>query len=168
MTEPPAVRLRPVAEIRAQADAVVSRLSEELARLLPTAQVDHIGATALPDGWTKGDVDLSVRVPAADFAAAVTVLRRRFDVAQSANWTATFASFSDDSGELPVGLQVYVIGSETDFLLPLRDRMRADPALRQAYDRAKRQAAAAGAEAYWAAKNDLLRAVVAEISREPG
>jgi GrpB-like predicted nucleotidyltransferase (UPF0157 family) len=44
--------------------------------------VHHIGATAMPFGHTKGDVDVNVRVEATTFTAVVTVLRERFDVAQ--------------------------------------------------------------------------------------
>src|SRR5262249_15549933 len=92
------VELKPVSEVRPQAERVVSRVFARLAALLPDAELHHIGATALPTGVTKGDVDVLVRVPAAGFPAAVAALRRDFAVKQPDNWTAEFASFGDDAG----------------------------------------------------------------------
>ena len=119
----------------------------------------------MPDGLTKGDVDLSLQVSASGFDAAVETLREHFDVAQPHNWTATYASFSDESRALPVGLQVAVIGSPDDFLVALRDLMRSDASLLHEYDSVKREAAALGPDGYWAAKNAFLEPIVAQIAR---
>ncbi len=132
---------------------------------MPDCQIEHIGATSLPDGVTKGDVDVNIRVPAARFAEAVEILGRRYDVAQPDNWSETFASFADPARALPVGLQVTVIGSHDDFLVPLRDLMRTDADLRHEYERCKRDAAGLGPDGYWAAKNELLTRVRAQIAR---
>jgi GrpB-like predicted nucleotidyltransferase (UPF0157 family) len=119
----------------------------------------------MPDGMTKGDVDINVRVEASRFAETVDLLEQRFDIAQPGNWSPTFASFSDPLRALPVGLQVTVIGSPDDFLVALRDRMRADAELRHEYDRVKRDAAALGPDGYWAAKNTFLEPIVTQIAR---
>jgi GrpB-like predicted nucleotidyltransferase (UPF0157 family) len=119
----------------------------------------------MPDGVTKGDVDLNIRVPPNNFAGAVDLLRQRYDIAQPGNWSPTYASFSDPSRALPVGLQVTVIGSADDFLVPLRDLMRSDAGLRHEYDRVKRDAAGLGPDGYWAAKNAFLEPIVAQIAR---
>ncbi len=120
----------------------------------------HIGATSLPFGHTKGDVDVNVRVGEAQFPAVVNALGKRLAVAQPENWTAAFASFSTNAYALPLGVQVTVIGSSDDFLLALRDRMRADASLLRRYDDMKVAAASGGADAYWKAKDALLREVL--------
>jgi GrpB-like predicted nucleotidyltransferase (UPF0157 family) len=164
------VILRPTEELRGRADVVAEALRGELARLLPRAEVEHIGATAHPAGWTKGDVDLSVVVPADGFDDAVAALKDRFAVAQPENWTSTFASFSVDDRDLPVGLQLAVKGSGSDFLVALRDLLRDRPDLLEAYDDAKRAAAADGREAYWQAKDaflaDLLHTHLPDVRRD--
>jgi GrpB-like predicted nucleotidyltransferase (UPF0157 family) len=129
--------------------------------------VHHIGATSLPFGHTKGDVDVNVRVEEAQFPQLVAALRERLAVGQPENWTPGFASFSSDAYRLPLGVQVTSIGSKDDFLLFLRDRMRADPELLRRYDAAKVANATAGAEAYWFAKNELLQDVLAEFGALP-
>lgn len=155
------VVLQPVSEVASLADKIVAEVATELRTLLPDCEVEHIGATALPDGVTKGDVDVNIRVPASSFERAVEMLTAQFAVAQPQNWTPTYASFSDPDRALPLGLQVTVSGSPDDFLVLLRDLMRTDPALRRNYERCKTQAAQLGRKGYWEAKNrmfqDLLR-----------
>jgi GrpB-like predicted nucleotidyltransferase (UPF0157 family) len=140
-------------------DAVLAELRRELAVLAPDVVVEHIGATSMPDGFTKGDVDVNLRVDRERFDHVVAALSTRFDVAQPQNWTGTFASFSDTRGGVPVGIQVTAEGSDDDFLVALRDRMRADPEVRHQYDAIKRANAGAGRDAYWRAKDDFLRRV---------
>ena len=83
----------------------------------------------------------------------------------SARWRANSpipcirASFSAGGYALPLGIQVTVIGSPDDFLLTLRDRMRADPELLRRYDELKVASAAGGAQAYWEAKDRFLQAL---------
>jgi GrpB-like predicted nucleotidyltransferase (UPF0157 family)/predicted kinase len=159
------VVLTPTNELVAIADEIVAELEKLLCELVPACQVEHIGATSMPDGVTKGDVDVNVRVSADDFPHAVEALRGMFRVAQPDNWTSTFASFSDPHHALPVGLQLTVIGSSDDFLVALRELMRTDAALRHEYDRRKREAASLGPDGYWAAKNALLTELRGQIAR---
>jgi GrpB-like predicted nucleotidyltransferase (UPF0157 family) len=154
------MELQDVAELAEQADAVVERFRRDTTDLLHGAEVHHIGATSMPFGRTKGDVDVNVRVDARDFAAVVTALREHYDVAQPENWTPEFASFSTDRYSLPFGIQITVIGSDNDHLLALRDRMRADPELLRRYDECKAAAASAGPAGYWEAKNAFLQATL--------
>lgn len=154
------MELREVAEIAQQAEEVVEQFRRDTAASLHGAEVHHIGATAMPFGRTKGDVDVNVRVDARAFADVVAALRENYDVAQPENWTPEFASFSTDRYSLPFGIQVTVIGSPNDHLLSLRDRMRADPELLRRYDECKAAAASAGPDGYWEAKNAFLQAVL--------
>ena len=160
------VRLRAVEEIAPLAQEVVSSFRQDSADILGT-EVHHIGATAIPFGHTKGDVDVNVRVDEAAFALLVPALRERLEVAQPENWTPTFASFSTDRYPLPLGVQVTVIGSADDFLLELRERMLARPELLHEYDRLKVLAAPQGATAYWNAKNAFLQKLLADSAAVP-
>jgi GrpB-like predicted nucleotidyltransferase (UPF0157 family) len=151
------VSLFDVADVRDEAAAIVAAFEAEWRARLGGAEVHHIGATSLPAGRTKGDVDVNVRVRADDFATVVDALAERLDVAQPENWTATFASFSAPGHTRPLGVQVTVIGSDSDFLLALRDRLRRDPELLRRYDELKAEAAGGGADAYWQAKDRFLQ-----------
>lgn len=155
------MKLRPVADVVAAANELVEGFRRDAAPLLAGAEVHHIGATSFGHGWTKGDVDVNVRVEPDRFDELVAALRSRYEVAQPQNWTPTFASFT--TGDL--GIQVTAIGSDDDYLLYLRDRLRDDPELRTRYDAIKAGAAPAGADAYWRAKDAFLRSLLAERPR---
>jgi GrpB-like predicted nucleotidyltransferase (UPF0157 family)/predicted kinase len=161
------VMLTPVGKVAAVADKIVADFEKLLRPLLPRCGIEHVGATAMPDGVTKGDVDINIRVLPDDFGLVVDALRHRggFQDAQPHNWSESYASFSDASRVLPVGLQVTVAGSPDDFLVPLRDLMRRDAELRRQYDRVKRDAAPLGPDGYWAAKNAFLTEVRAQMAR---
>jgi GrpB-like predicted nucleotidyltransferase (UPF0157 family) len=125
--------------------------------VIGAAELHHIGATSLPFGSTKGDVDVNVRVDPERFDAVVEALGARLPEAQRQNWTPGFASFSAPGYELPLGVQVTAIGAKDDFLLALRDRMRDDPETLRRYDEVKRDAAPLGQEEYWRRKDVFLR-----------
>jgi len=153
------VTLLNVGDVKDAAADVVAAFAAEWHGRLGDAEIHHIGATSLPSGRTKGDVDINVRVAEKHFAAVVEELAAHLPVAQPENWTPTFASFSAPGYRLPLGIQVTVIGSADDFLLALRDRLRADPHLLRRYDEVKAAAARGGADAYWQAKDRFLQAL---------
>ncbi len=126
--------------------------------LLPTATIRHIGSTAVPGALTKGDLDLLVSVPAAQFEAAVGAVRARYAVNQPENWTATFASFREDPvGEVPVGVQVVVAGSDDERLfLEWPERLAADADLLAEYNALKLGRRGADPDDYIAAKGEFI------------
>jgi GrpB-like predicted nucleotidyltransferase (UPF0157 family) len=153
------VELRAVAEFAERAEAIVAQLGEEISALAPGTSTDHVGATALPTGLTKGDIDIAISVSEEQFHPFVLMLRRRYEVAQPQNWTETYASFTVAGLGVPVGIQVAVAGSQDDFLVPLRDLMRSEPELLAAYTDCKERAAALDDRGYWEAKDRFLRDV---------
>jgi GrpB-like predicted nucleotidyltransferase (UPF0157 family) len=150
------VELRPVESLASEIDPALTELRRELEVLAPGVEVEHIGASSMPDGLTKGDVDVNLRVDTDRFDPVVVALSTRFDIAQPLSWTGTYASFSDTHRGVPIGIQVTVEGSDADFLVALRDRLRDDPELRRRYDAVKRENAPAGRDAYWRAKDEFL------------
>jgi len=161
------VDLKPVSEVMPRAQRVVGRVFARLGALLPEAELHHIGATALPRGVTKGDVDVLVRVSAAGFAKAIDVLREHFGIRQPENWTQQFASFGDDTGqELPLGVQLVVKDSEDDFLLFLHDYLLRNGDALDEYSRLKAEHAHEGPQAYWKAKDAFLKRILASRNED--
>ena len=145
-----------------QVERLLAQLAPQLRGLLPGADIEHIGATAISGAITKGDVDVTVRVNPAEFRAAADTLAAHFAIKQRENWTADFASFGDDTGfELPVGVQLVARDSEADQFVFLRDYFIANPEALADYNRLKIRRAADGADAYWNAKNDLFAKILA-------
>ena len=150
----------PEEENREAVAAAFEAHRDAILELLPGAQIEHVGATAVPGALTKGDLDLLVRVPRDEFEAAVTVLRERYAVNQPQNWTAEFASFEQQpAGEIPVGVQLVIAGGSDDALfLEWRERLRSDADLRGRFNAFKRRQSGAGPDEYIEAKAQFIEA----------
>jgi GrpB-like predicted nucleotidyltransferase (UPF0157 family) len=134
-------------------NALVVQEARRIMRLLPYADVHHVGSTAIPKSLTKGDVDLNVRVPRDQFHEAVSALRRVYDVNQLENWSDDFASFKDDdSFLLKFGVQLTVRGSQDDVFLAIRELFLGNRNLVKEYDDLKRSFDGKSMDDYWAAK----------------
>jgi GrpB-like predicted nucleotidyltransferase (UPF0157 family) len=157
----PAIVLKKAGDLAPAVRRVLDVLMPQLRSLLPGAELHHIGATALPNALTKGDIDVLARVSKTAFPPAVEALRRCFSVRQPENWTPEFASFGDDTTELPLGIQVAVRDSPSDFLLFLHEHFLANPEAVEEYNRLKLAHAADETDGYWQAKNQFLAKILA-------
>jgi GrpB-like predicted nucleotidyltransferase (UPF0157 family) len=145
--------------LHAVATASFEQERARIGRALPGAVVEHIGATAIAGAWSKGDIDLLVRVPAVRFADAVAALRSLYAPHQLENWSATFASFVLPGAA--VGAQLVASGGpeDTEFLR-FRERLSSEPALLAEYNDLKRSHEGGSEEEYRAAKGAFVRRVV--------
>lgn len=108
------VNFKPQSVFSAQARETFDKERSKLFKLLPKADIHHIGSTAIPNAMTKGDLDLQVRVDKDDFSKAVGQLKELYKINQPDNWTENYASFKDDERDMPVGVQLTIRGSYDD------------------------------------------------------
>lgn len=135
----------------------------ELAGLLPDAQLEHVGSTAVPGGWTNGVVDIQVRVEKKQFAAAQAILGKRFGVEVAAGngkpAKDNLAIFRDPEGN--TRLYLTAIGGDGDDLREKRDLMRGHPLLRERYDAVRRRHNRGDESAYQTAKDRFWKVLLA-------
>jgi len=160
------IRIRPAAELGQETRAAIELHRELLLVLVPDAEVEHVGSTAVPGALTKGDLDLVVRVDQASFPTAIGMLNSHYAVHQPKNWTRTLASFKDPSSRRPeVGVQLVVAGSADDRLFgPFRDALIRDPALLAQYNELKRRLDGSDYEHYTERKGKFIERVLREIN----
>jgi len=117
-----------------------------------------MGSTAVPGLLTKGDLDLLVRVPAAQFDEAVVALESRYSIHQPENWTEAYASFAaPEEDDPPVGVQLVAAGSESDLaFVCARRALRSRPELVERLNALKRSFEGGDPEAYVAAKGEFF------------
>lgn len=133
--------------------AAVLRHTARIASLLPPgAEIEHVGATAVPGSLTKGDIDLVVRVRAEDFAAADRALATLLPRNTGSYRSAEFASFADGQAKPELGVQLVVKGSALDVFGAFRDALLADAALIESYNDLKRSWDGLEMDAYRSAK----------------
>lgn len=124
--------------------------------MLPKADVQHVGSTAIAQGLTKGDLDLQVRVPVQDFQTALEKLGRVYAPNAGSVRTDSFASFKDEHEDMAVGIQLCVKGSQHDVFWKIRDVMIQHPSFREQYDALKRRFDGHPMEAYRRAKEEFF------------
>ena len=114
-------------QAREAAERLFETVRRDLHAILPaTAEVLHVGATAVPGCLTKGDLDVVVRVRRLDFEAAQTALAACFPRNRGSTRTAEFAAFEDEKQTPHLGVQLTVKGGAFDvfhrFAAALRGR----------------------------------------------
>ncbi len=129
--------------------------------MLPaSADIRHIGATAVPGCLTKGDLDIVVRVAAADFATADVVLAARFARNTGSTHTDTFSAFEDADTSPHLGVQLAVAGSPDDCFHTFAEALRRDPHLLTEYNILKQGFDGQPMDVYRAAKSAFIERVL--------
>ncbi len=119
------VRFLKTTDISEKIDELFKSEKQKLHGLLPDADIEHVGGTAVPGLISKGDLDINIRVRPEDFEKAKKVLETIYEINQPENWSKGFASFKDDAREL--GIQVTAIGSLEDYFVAQRDYLKSHP-----------------------------------------
>lgn len=149
------------AAARAAADALFASVHAGLAAMLPpTADVRHIGATAVAGCITKGDLDIVVRVQQDDFPPAEATLAGRLQRNLGSHRSASFAAFEDSATTPHLGIQLVAVGSECDDFHLFTEALRADPRLVEEYNRLKREWHGRPMDDYRQAKGALISHVL--------
>lgn len=155
------------AEARGRAERLFARVAVDLAEVLPaSAEIRHVGATAVPGCLTKGDLDIVVRVPNADFPSADAALAQRFARNAGSKRTDTFSSFEEGAASPHLGIQLTVIGGADDCFHLFADVLRGDPELVVRYNALKRAYHGRPMQAYRAAKDAFVAEVLAGVGRD--
>lgn len=152
------------AQARADAERLFEHIAAELRRMLPaSADIRHIGATAVPGCLTKGDLDIVVRVPVEDFGEADLALAARFARNIGSKRTDGFSSFEDGAASPHLGIQLTVVGGEDDDFHLFAEALRREPELVAQYNALKQAFVGQPMQVYRDAKSafvtDVLRAV---------
>lgn len=124
--------------------------------LLPEADIQHIGSTAIPGSLTKGDLDIQVRVPHELFGQADRILAQLYHRNLGSIRTSAFASFKDDTTSPPLGIQLTVRNSDYDFFWKIRDVLIRHPAFQEKYDALKSRFQDGDMDDYRQAKSQFL------------
>jgi GrpB-like predicted nucleotidyltransferase (UPF0157 family) len=147
---------------RAEANALFESLSPLLKLRVPaSADIRHIGATAVPGCLTKGDLDIVVRVSPSDFPEADAVLSALFARNVGSTRTDDFSSFENLSSNPPLGIQLTSIGGEFDSFHHFVEALLASPQLVAAYNAMKNEWNGAAMQDYRKAKDEFIAEVLA-------
>lgn len=123
---------------RQAATALFQSLRAQLAAIVPaSAEVLHVGATAIPGCLTKGDLDIVVRVDPSHFTTVEGRLAASFDRNAGSIRTDHFAAFEDQDAHPHLGIQLTVKGGVFDVFHLFAEALRADRDLVERYNALK-------------------------------
>jgi len=159
-SEPERVSFLPEPHFRSRVSQRFEQLKGELEALIPGADIQHVGSTAIPGSLTKGDLDIQVRVVAASYPVAKERLAEIYDVNVGGFAADDAVSFEDYSGTPSVGIHVTVIGGSADTQWLFRDFLAGSESLRQEYDDLKRQFEGGSMAKYREAKERFVMRVL--------
>ncbi|ASS76791.1 hypothetical protein CIG75_18815 [Tumebacillus algifaecis] len=145
------------------AERLFAEQKARIISLLPAAQVEHVGSTAVPGSLTKGDLDIQVRVAKADFERAVELLSELYPRNEGNLQTDSFCSFQADQLLLPLGVQLTAFGSEYDFFWKFREVMLANPSYVDQYNQLKRHFQGNEMDAYRIAKHEFFQTLMQSL-----
>jgi len=135
------VSFKPVEEFISIAEKIFQQQKKRILAEFPLVDIQHIGSTAIPGSITKGDLDIQVRVSKKGFGKTKKYFEKLCEVNQQENWSDTFASFKNDNDfEIPVGIQLTVIGSTYDNLFQSQLKLLIEnPDILKEYNQMKRK-----------------------------
>jgi GrpB-like predicted nucleotidyltransferase (UPF0157 family) len=155
------VNFKPQSDFADKAQAAFEKERGNLLKILPEADIQHIGSTAIPNAMTKGDLDLQVRVEKADFQEAVEKLKKLYAINQPDNWTENYASFKDDNRS--IGIQLTVRGSYDDSQFQEQQRLLSNsPEVLERYNKMKLGFEGKNIKDYRAARSKFFEELKAE------
>lgn len=167
MTRDEPVPLVPEAAVRDEVLYLFGRVARRLADILPDADIQHVGSTAIPGSLTKGDLDVQVRVAPAIYRTARETLFRLYKINEGGFVADDATSFEDHSTVPPHGVHLTVIGGSCDIQWRFRDALIASHEFKQQYNRLKESFHTRPMRLYRDAKERfVLRVQESEIYRE--
>ena len=132
---------------------------ERIKKVIPDADIQHVGSSAVPNSLTKGDLDIQVRVSSELFLHAVDKFSELYDINEGSIKTNEFRAFKDDTNSPPLGIQLTVFDSEFDFFWRFRDILLQNDKYRMEYDNLKRKFEGKEMDEYREAKNDFFNRI---------
>jgi GrpB-like predicted nucleotidyltransferase (UPF0157 family) len=167
MSSEETVTFFPEQYFRARVQSRFLELRNELQALVPAAQIEHVGSTAITGSLTKGDLDVQLRVAASEYPVAKECLCKLFDVNVGGFSGNDAISFEDYRSEPHVGIHLTVVDGSADVQWRFRDLLLASESLRQKYDDLKRRFDGKSMAKYRDAKADFVERVLDAARRAP-
>ena len=127
-------------------------------KYLPHAQIEHIGASAIPNCQSKGDLDIYVAVDNVEQAIA-TIEQLNFKIKKNTLRTPQLCMLESQKSE-DVAIQLVEKGSEFENFLHFRDKLSSNPKLVEQYNQMKLSCTGFTQEKYREVKSRFIEKVL--------
>ena len=136
-------------------------IRSEVQSVLPSARVEHVGASAISGLISKGDLDVFVGVDLQEFDEAVSKLkllgcREKQDTLR----TGSLCMLVVERYEWDAAIQLVANGSEYEFFLKFRDKLAESPNLVEQYNKLKAECTGMKGDEYREVKSRFIEEVL--------
>lgn len=150
-------------------------VAADLYARLPYAEIEHVGSTSVPACVTKGDIDVLVRVGAADFAQAQTALDGLLARSPRNEPTDSYTEYDYSGERFSASVQLATAGGFHDCHFHwLKAVLTSDPEALRLYNELKLRCDGGSMEEYRDAKESLIESLLArhvsdgDVALRPG
>jgi GrpB-like predicted nucleotidyltransferase (UPF0157 family) len=155
------MKIHPPEEYQPAANVVYAEALTVLSALAPDARIEHVGSSAIPGAYSKGDVDICVCVaPAAFVKTLAALLAAGYCIKQDTLRTGELCMLESDAADEPHAVQLIAAGSKFEFFFAFRDALTQDPQLVSRYNALKPTAARLGEADYRREKSRFIDEVL--------
>lgn len=146
-------------ELENDAKNAFNTQKDRIKKVIPDADIQHVGSSAIPNSLSKGDLDIQVRVSSEKFSHAVNELSNLYDNNDGSIKTSEFRAFKDDTMTPPLGVQLTIFESEFDFFWKFRDVLLKNEKYRVDYDNLKKSFEGKAMDDYREGKNEFFNKI---------
>lgn len=148
-------------EFLAKTEAIFSDLNQRLRSILPCADVEHIGSSAIKGAISKGDLDVLVRVLTSEFEDAISKIKDLgFSEKSGTLRNESLCMLVTETYNWDVAIQLIAKNSEYEDFIIFRDRLNHDPELVARYNQLKSSSRGLSADEYRQKKSAFIEMVL--------
>ncbi|HHP0346776.1 GrpB family protein [Acinetobacter baumannii] len=133
---------------------------KQISALLPSAQIEHIGSSAIPNAISKGDLDIYIEVMPEQFEFAIEQLKTLNFIEKQNTLRTDELCMLESLNNDDVAFQVVVTDSVFTFFLTFRNKLMSSPLLVKEYNQLKLACNYLDHDQYRKIKSDFINRVL--------
>jgi len=148
-------------------EEIFTDLSKRILGVAPGVEILHIGGSSIPGAYTKGDLDIQVRVKREEYLATAEAIGKVIEPNNLELWNGELAIFRDE-GQYgwKIDILMTVIGSNDDNCYKFRDLLIANSSLLDKYNAWKLAFEGGNRKWYKIAKDHFYRRLTDLLEKE--
>lgn len=154
------MKFYPAKDYQARCKKKYDAYKANISQVLPDAQVEHIGASSVPNCISKGDLDIYVAVELIHHQESIAIIKKiGFSIKQDTHRTEELCMLESNNDD-DVAIQLIAKGSEFENFLIFRNALLDNPKLVEKYNQMKHSCAGMTQDRYREIKSEFIEGLI--------